>query len=111
LGAGLPEAGWAAVASASRVSPLQGHFFAFLKVLVAASHSLQQVLCCVFLFFLRCGCLQDINFSVVVTEGRPDGTGQTMARALDALGVPVTLVLDCGVAYALERYSQKLPSL
>eukprot|EP00775_Hariotina_reticulata_P010168 gene10170-10328_t len=47
--------------------------------------------------------IEDINFSVVVTEGRPDGTGQTMARALDALGVPVTLVLDCGVAYALER--------
>lgn len=46
---------------------------------------------------------QDINFSVVVTEGRPDGTGQTMARALDALGLPVTLVLDSGVAYALER--------
>jgi translation initiation factor 2B subunit (eIF-2B alpha/beta/delta family) len=46
---------------------------------------------------------QDINFSVIVTEGRPDGTGQTMARALDALKLPVTLVLDSGVAYALER--------
>lgn len=47
--------------------------------------------------------VQDINFSVIVTEGRPDGTGETMARQLDALGVPVTLVLDSGVAYALER--------
>jgi translation initiation factor eIF-2B subunit alpha len=47
--------------------------------------------------------LQDINFSVVVTEGRPDGTGERMARQLDALGVPVTMVLDSGVAYALER--------
>lgn len=47
--------------------------------------------------------LQDINFSVIVTEGRPDGTGETMARQLDSLGVPVTLVLDSGVAYALER--------
>jgi translation initiation factor eIF-2B subunit alpha len=47
--------------------------------------------------------LQDINFSVIVTEGRPDGTGESMARQLDALGVPVTLVLDSGVAYALER--------
>jgi len=46
---------------------------------------------------------QGINFSVVVTEGRPDGTGQSMARALDELGVPVTMVLDSGVAYALER--------
>lgn len=39
----------------------------------------------------------------MVTEGRPDGTGQSMARALDELGVPVTMVLDSGVAYALER--------
>jgi translation initiation factor 2B subunit (eIF-2B alpha/beta/delta family) len=46
---------------------------------------------------------QNINFSVYVTEGRPDGTGQTMARELDKLGVPVTMVLDSGVAYALER--------
>jgi len=50
-----------------------------------------------------CCAVQDINFSVIVTEGRPDGTGETMARQLDALGVPVTLVLDSGVAYALER--------
>ena len=56
------------------------------------------VLCCAVLCFV-----QDINFSVIVTEGRPDGTGETMARQLDALGVPVTLVLDSGVAYALER--------
>jgi translation initiation factor eIF-2B subunit alpha len=41
------------------------------------------------------------HFSAIVTEGRPDGTGQRMARALDELGVPVTLVLDAGVAYAL----------
>jgi translation initiation factor eIF-2B subunit alpha len=47
--------------------------------------------------------VQNINFSVYVTEGRPDGTGQTMARELDKLGVPVTMVLDSGVAYALER--------
>lgn len=48
-------------------------------------------------------CIQNVNFSVVVTEGRPDNTGIQMARALDALGVPVTMVLDSGVAYALER--------
>lgn len=41
------------------------------------------------------------HFSAVVTEGRPDGTGQRMAKALDELGVPVTLVLDSGAAYAL----------
>ncbi|KIY99635.1 Translation initiation factor eIF-2B subunit alpha [Monoraphidium neglectum] len=51
---------------------------------------------------------QGINFSVVVTEGRPDGTGQSMARALDELGVPVTMVLDSGVAYALERVDMVL---
>lgn len=41
------------------------------------------------------------HFSAVVTEGRPDGTGQRMAKALDELGVPVTLVLDAGAAYAM----------
>eukprot|EP00877_Chromochloris_zofingiensis_P007550 jgi/Chrzof1/3048/Cz12g09180.t1 len=51
---------------------------------------------------------EGLNFSVVVTEGRPDGTGQTMARALDEMGVPVTLVLDCGVAYVLERVDMVL---
>ena len=46
--------------------------------------------------------LQGIDFSVVVTEGRPDETGLTMARQLDELKVPVTMVLDSGVSYALE---------
>ena len=41
--------------------------------------------------------------SVVVTEGRPDGTGLRMARALDELGIPTTMVLDSGVAYTLEK--------
>lgn len=39
---------------------------------------------------------------MVVTEGRPDETGLTMARQLDELKVPVTMVLDSGVSYALE---------
>lgn len=43
---------------------------------------------------------------MVVTEGRPDSTGLKMARALDELGIPTTLVLDSGVAYALERCAQ-----
>jgi translation initiation factor eIF-2B subunit alpha len=42
-------------------------------------------------------------FSVLVTEGRPDQTGLTMARALVEAGVPVTLVLDAGVGAAMER--------
>lgn len=47
--------------------------------------------------------VQNINFSVIVTEGRPDSTGITMAKSLSDLGVPVTMVLDSGVAYALEK--------
>ncbi|GBF99985.1 translation initiation factor eIF-2B subunit alpha [Raphidocelis subcapitata] len=62
----------------------------------------------VVLALLQRAVAQGINFSVVVTEGRPDGTGQSMARALDGLGVPVTLVLDSGVAYALERIDMVL---
>jgi len=34
---------------------------------------------------------------------QPDGTGLSMARALDEMGVPVTMVLDAGVAYCMSR--------
>ena len=43
---------------------------------------------------------------MVVTEGRPDETGLTMARALDDMGVPVDIILDSAIAYALERFRQ-----
>ena len=47
---------------------------------------------------------QGIQFSVVLTEGRPDETGLTMARALDDMHVPVIAILDSAVAYALEAF-------
>ena len=34
---------------------------------------------------------------------QPDGTGLSMARALDEMSVPVTMVLDAGVAYCMSR--------
>ena len=40
---------------------------------------------------------------MIVTEGRPDETGLTMARILDDMKVPVSVVLDSGVGYAMER--------
>ena len=43
------------------------------------------------------------NFSVVVTEGRPDGTGVSMAKALAEMGIPATLILDAAVAYVMGR--------
>ena len=49
---------------------------------------------------------QGVQFSVVVTEGRPDETGLTMARTLDDMGVPVDIILDSAIAYALERFRQ-----
>ncbi|CAG9465655.1 unnamed protein product [Pedinophyceae sp. YPF-701] len=42
------------------------------------------------------------RFSVVVTEGRPDGSGSQMARALSDRGIPCTMVLDSAVACCLE---------
>jgi len=32
-----------------------------------------------------------------------------MARALDEMGVPVTMVLDAGVAYCMSRYALGVP--
>lgn len=34
---------------------------------------------------------------------QPDETGLSMARALDEMGVPVTMVLDSGAARIMER--------
>ena len=41
---------------------------------------------------------------MVLTEGRPDETGLTMARALDDMHVPVIAILDSAIAYALEAF-------
>lgn len=49
-----------------------------------------------------------VQFSVVVTEGRPDGTGLTMANALSKMKVPCTIVLDSAVAFALEALKVNL---
>mmetsp|Transcript_6725 Transcript_6725/g.18001 ORF Transcript_6725/g.18001 Transcript_6725/m.18001 type:complete len:340 (+) Transcript_6725:108-1127(+) len=57
----------------------------------------------VVLTLLKRAVAQGTHFNVVVTEGRPDGTGLQMAKALDEAGIPATLVLDSGVAYMLER--------
>lgn len=51
---------------------------------------------------------QGSHFSVLVTEGRPDGSGLTCAKALSEMGIPASLVLDSGVAYALERVDMVL---
>ena len=53
--------------------------------------------------------MQGIQFSVVLTEGRPDETGLSMAKALDDMHVPVIAILDSAVAYALEALRYWLP--
>ena len=57
----------------------------------------------VVLALLQRAVAQGSNFNVIVTEGRPDGTGIKMARSLDEVGVNTTLVLDSGVAHVMER--------
>ncbi|EFJ40741.1 eukaryotic translation initiation factor 2B alpha [Volvox carteri f. nagariensis] len=52
--------------------------------------------------------LVGLQFSVIVTEGRPDGTGITLAKKLDAEKIPVTLVLDSCVAYIMDRVDMVL---
>eukprot|EP01024_Parvocaulis_polyphysoides_P015965 TRINITY_DN1706_c0_g2_i1.p1 TRINITY_DN1706_c0_g2~~TRINITY_DN1706_c0_g2_i1.p1 ORF type:complete len:350 (-),score=55.92 TRINITY_DN1706_c0_g2_i1:316-1341(-) len=46
---------------------------------------------------------QGKSFKVIVTEGRPDGTGIEMARHLKEIGLQVTMVLDTAIAYIMER--------
>ena len=48
------------------------------------------------------------QFSVTVTEGRPDETGFTMAKVLTDLKIPTTIVLDSAVGYIMENVVQPL---
>ncbi|CAK9268401.1 unnamed protein product [Sphagnum jensenii] len=48
------------------------------------------------------------RFSVICTEGRPDNTGAEVAKELLSVGIPVTLILDSGVAYMMEKVDMVL---
>lgn len=53
----------------------------------------------IFIYILHCfGC----------AEGRPDNTGTKMAKELLAAGIPVTLILDSGVGYMMEKVDMLL---
>lgn len=65
---------------------------------VVLTHAYSRVVLEVF----RKAISQGAQFSVVVTEGRPDETGLQMARALTDLHIPVVAILDAGVAYAMD---------
>jgi translation initiation factor eIF-2B subunit alpha len=43
------------------------------------------------------------NFTVMVTEGRPEGSGFKAAERLTEAGIPVTVILDSAVGYFMER--------
>ena len=55
----------------------------------------------VVLALLRRAASRGHQFSVVVTEGRPDEAGLKMARALSESGIPVTVIIDSAVAWSL----------
>lgn len=46
---------------------------------------------------------QGRQFSVFVTESQPDNTGRQMAKDLQAVGIPCTVILDAAVGYIMER--------
>ena len=55
----------------------------------------------VVLALLRRAASRGHQFSVVVTEGRPDEAGLKMAKALAESGIPVTVIIDSAVAWSL----------
>jgi len=59
----------------------------------------------VVLALLRRAASKGQQFSVVVTEGRPDEAGLKMAKALAESGIPVTVIIDSAVAWSLEALS------
>eukprot|EP00873_Tetraselmis_striata_P021857 jgi/Tetstr1/442121/TSEL_030276.t1 len=84
------------------IAELGGRFI--LPNMTVLCHGFSRV---VFTLLQRC-VSKGTQFSVIVTEGRPDSTGINMARQLEKLGVPVTIVLDSGVAYIMERVDMVL---
>lgn len=56
----------------------------------------------VVLSILRKAAASGRQFNVIVTEGRPDETGLAMARALEDIKVPVTVILDSAVGYVMD---------
>ena len=45
----------------------------------------------------------------MLTEGRPDSTGRSMAREVEKLHVPIVVILDSAIAYALEALKSAAP--
>ncbi|GAB5033015.1 translation initiation factor eif-2b subunit alpha [Nannochloropsis oceanica] len=43
------------------------------------------------------------NFTVMITEGRPEGSGFKAAERLTEVGIPVTVILDSAAGYFMER--------
>lgn len=62
----------------------------------------------VVLALLKLAASEGKDFNVICTEGRPDNTGAEMAKELVPAGIPVTLVLDSGVAYVMETVDMVL---
>ncbi|KAK2076372.1 hypothetical protein QBZ16_000897 [Prototheca wickerhamii] len=62
-------------------------------------HGLSRVV----LAILRKAAAAGTQFSVILTEGRPDETGITTARAISDLHVPTSVILDSGVGYCMDR--------
>lgn len=46
---------------------------------------------------------QTKNFSVIVTEGRPCGSGYSTAKILSSNGIPVTMILDSAIGYVMGK--------
>eukprot|EP00899_Mesostigma_viride_P006235 jgi/Mesvir1/15612/Mv03219-RA.1 len=48
------------------------------------------------------------NFSVICTEGRPDGTGLYASTTLAKAGIPVSVVIDSAVGFVMEKVDMVL---
>lgn len=66
---------------------------------VVMTHSYSRVV----LEILKVAASSNKNFSVIIPEGRPEGSGYEAAEKLAALGIPVTIILDSAVAFHMEN--------
>mmetsp|Transcript_25100 Transcript_25100/g.32595 ORF Transcript_25100/g.32595 Transcript_25100/m.32595 type:complete len:324 (+) Transcript_25100:55-1026(+) len=65
---------------------------------VVMTHSFSRVVLAIFKTAME----SNKNFSVIIPEGRPEGSGHTAAEKYAAEGIPTTVILDSAVAYYME---------
>eukprot|EP00245_Coleochaete_scutata_P004667 TRINITY_DN17479_c2_g1_i1.p1 TRINITY_DN17479_c2_g1~~TRINITY_DN17479_c2_g1_i1.p1 ORF type:complete len:426 (+),score=83.93 TRINITY_DN17479_c2_g1_i1:18-1295(+) len=62
----------------------------------------------VVIMLLKAAAAHGKNFTVICTEGRPKAAAVKVANELTAAGIPIKIIMDSGVAYAMDQVDMVL---